>query len=47
VLAAMVALRALPVPWPRWAPALPAYAIGSLAVYWFIERLIRVGLLRT
>jgi hypothetical protein len=42
-----VALRALPVPWPRWAPALPAYAIGSLAVYWFIERLIRVGLLRT
>lgn len=47
VLAAMVALRALPVPWPRWAPALPAYAIGSLAVYWFIERLIREGLLRT
>ena len=39
VLVAMVALRRLPVRWPRWAPALPAYGIGSLAIYWFLERL--------
>ena len=42
VLVAMAGLRRLPVRWPRWAPALPAYAIGSLAIYWFLERLVRV-----
>src|SRR4029453_9290116 len=26
----VAALRRLPVRWPRWAPALPAYGIGSL-----------------
>jgi HupE / UreJ protein len=39
VLVAMATLRRLPVRWPRWAPALPAYGIGSLAIYWFLERL--------
>jgi hypothetical protein len=36
----------LPVRWPRWAPALPAYGIGSLAIYWFLERLARELILR-
>ena len=25
-------------PWPRWADAVPAYAIGSVAMFWVIER---------
>jgi len=24
--------------WPDWAPALPAYAIGAMAAFWFIQR---------
>jgi hydrogenase/urease accessory protein HupE len=38
----MRALRALPILWPPWTQALPAYGIGSLAIYWFFERLARV-----
>jgi hydrogenase/urease accessory protein HupE len=45
-LVAMATLRGLPVRWPRWAPALPGYAIGSLAIYWFLERLAREVTLR-
>ena len=26
-------------PWPRWTAALPAYAIGSLAMFWTMERI--------
>ena len=32
------ALRQLQVVWPRWAEPLPAYAIGTVAAFWFIER---------
>jgi hydrogenase/urease accessory protein HupE len=32
-------LRAGSRSWPAWAPTIPAYAIGSLAIYWFVERL--------
>jgi hypothetical protein len=32
------ALRQLQVLWPRWAEPLPAYAIGTIAAFWFIER---------
>jgi HupE / UreJ protein len=32
------ALRQLRVSWPRWAAPLPAYAIGTVAAFWFIER---------
>jgi hypothetical protein len=32
------ALRRLQVSWPRWAEPLPAYAIGTVAAFWFIER---------
>jgi len=38
VLVVMAALKTLPVRWPRWSAAVPAYGIGSLAAYWFIER---------
>ncbi len=41
VLAVMTATARLQVPWPRWAVRVPAYAIGSLAIYWFLERLAR------
>ena len=41
VLVVMAATERLQVPWPQWAPALPAYGIGSLAIYWFLERLAR------
>jgi hypothetical protein len=32
------ALRQLRMSWPRWAAPLPAYAIGTIAAFWFIER---------
>jgi hydrogenase/urease accessory protein HupE len=38
VLALGWALRELQVRWPRWAEPVPAYAIGTLAAFWFIER---------
>ncbi len=38
-LLALAALAArLHVRWPRWAVALPPYAIGIVAAYWFVER---------
>ena len=33
------AFRTLQVKWPRWCGPLPAYTIGTLAMYWFIGRL--------
>ncbi|MGH6898525.1 MAG: HupE/UreJ family protein [Geminicoccaceae bacterium] len=38
VLALGWALRQLQVRWPLWAAPLPAYAIGTVAAFWFIER---------
>jgi hypothetical protein len=38
VLALGWALRQLQVSWPRWAEPLPAYAIGTVAAFWLIER---------
>jgi hydrogenase/urease accessory protein HupE len=38
VLAAGAFLVRLRVRWPRWAPYVPPYAIGSLAMLWLIER---------
>jgi len=37
-LALALALRQVQVVWPRWAEPLPAYAIGTVAAFWFIER---------
>jgi hydrogenase/urease accessory protein HupE len=42
VLVAAAVLRAIPAPWPPWTRALAPYAIGSLAIYWFLERLVAV-----
>ena len=38
VLALASALRQLQVTWPRWSEAVPAYAIGTIAAFWLIER---------
>jgi len=38
-LAAAWLLRRLRIAWPGWARAAPAYAFGSLAAYWFFDRL--------
>lgn len=37
VLLAWAALRRIP--WPRWAEAMPVYAIGAMAAFWTIERI--------
>ncbi len=31
-------LRRIAVPWPAWAWRLPAYAIGTIAAFWTIQR---------
>ena len=39
--AALLVMRSLSlgrVSWPRWATQLPAYGIGTIAVYWVVER---------
>jgi hydrogenase/urease accessory protein HupE len=38
-LAASWLARRLRIRWPAWARAAPAYAFGSLAAYWFFDRL--------
>jgi len=38
LLLAAAALARLPLRWPRWAPQVPVYVIGSLAAYWCFER---------
>ena len=30
--------RTLKVKWPKWSEPLPAYSLGTLAMYWFLER---------
>jgi hypothetical protein len=35
---AVVAIRRIEAEVPAWAPALPAYAIGTIAMFWVIER---------
>jgi len=40
VLGAMALVRAVRLPQPAWGASLAAYAIGSLAIYWFLERII-------
>ena len=34
------AYRTLEVKWPQWSQSLPAYCIGTIAMYWFIGRLL-------
>ena len=40
VLLGAAALRRLPVAWPQWSRALPAYGIGTMATFWFLERAV-------
>jgi hypothetical protein len=40
VLAVFAAVRRMRLPLPRWAPLVPAYAIGSIAMFWVIQRLV-------
>lgn len=40
VLLLAAALRKVPVAWPRWTKALPAYGIGAMAAFWFLQRAI-------
>ena len=42
VLALIWAHRRLDAVLPRWGDALPAYAIGSVSMFWFLGRLLRV-----
>ena len=39
MLAARAAFARLPAQWPAWARPVPAYAIGTLAMFWVIERI--------
>ncbi len=40
VLLVAAALRRVPVAWPRWAQAVPAYGIGTMAAFWFLQRAV-------
>lgn len=40
VLALLAVARKVRIEWPAWARQLPAYGIGSIAAFWFIERVI-------
>ena len=39
VLTLVAGARRIPMAWPRWAGRVPPYAIGSLAMFWVIQRL--------
>ena len=41
-LAVIYVLRALKIRWPAWARQIPAYAVGSLAALWFIQRCVAI-----
>lgn len=32
--------RKLPLAWPRWSQAVPAYGIGAVAAFWFLQRIV-------
>ena len=38
VLTLVAGARRIPMAWPRWAGLVPPYAIGSLAMFWAIQR---------
>ncbi len=39
VMAILMVIRKIRIEWPGWAHQVPAYGIGSIAAFWFIERL--------
>jgi len=40
VLAAIALVRRIRIPFPRWAELIPPYAIGGVAIFWVIQRII-------
>ena len=40
VLALVAALKRVRAPWPGWAQPVPAYAIGTVAMFWVVERVL-------
>ena len=38
VLSFIAVIRRLRMPWPRWAELIPAYAIGTMAMFWVLQR---------
>lgn len=40
VLLVAAALRKVPVAWSRWTTAVPAYGIGTMVVFWFLQRAV-------
>lgn len=40
VLLVAAALRKVPIAWPRWTTAVPAYGIGTMAAFWFLQRAV-------
>lgn len=40
VLLIAAALRKIPIAWPQWARAIPAYGIGTMATFWFLQRAV-------
>ena len=42
VLLLIAQLRRLKMSFPRWAELVPAYGIGTIAMYWFIQRTISI-----
>lgn len=39
VMTLLIVIRKLRIEWPRWMQQMPAYGIGSIAAFWFIERI--------
>lgn len=40
VLLIAAAIRKIPVTWPQWAHAVPAYGIGAMSAFWVIQRTV-------
>ena len=43
VLALIAVVRRVQIPFPRWAEFIPPYAIGSVAMFWVIQRMVLFG----
>lgn len=39
VMAMLIVIRKVRIEWPQWIQQVPAYGIGSIAAFWFIERI--------
>jgi hypothetical protein len=39
VLALIAVIRRIRIPFPRWAELVPPYTIGSVAMFWVVQRI--------